>query len=197
MRGKIVSLLLLSSTLAACARDEPLRSTLDGAGRTWVGPDVMLTFARAAPRFSAAARDYLYLAPVETNDQGAKRQFLWVGMGSTVDRAGRSAAPSEAATLILSIDGVPVALSLVPWDDHRPAPQMSAPAPLYQVRCASVTRDQLERLATARSVEVEIVTAANAVEGYSPWQGSWSAWLAFLAPVELPAGVARTVRAEP
>src|SRR4029079_6919583 len=102
------------AALAAGARGAAVRSTVDDDGRTWVGPDVTVTLARSAPRFSAAARDYLYLAPYETNDMCVRRQFLWGGWGSTVDRAARSAAPSEAATLIWSLDGVPVALELAP-----------------------------------------------------------------------------------
>src|SRR5262249_2072136 len=101
-------------------------------------------------------------------------QFLWVGLGSTVDRAGRSAAPSEAATLVLSLDGVPVALELARWEEGARAPRLPTPAPLYQVLRARVTRDQLERIVTARSVDVEIVTTSHASEAYERWQGAWS-----------------------
>jgi hypothetical protein len=191
-------LVLCFGVLAGCAGDEALRATLDEKGRTWVGPDMMLTFARAAPRFSVAARDYLYIAPVETNEMGARRQYLWLGLGTTVDRAWRSAAPSTAAKVVLTLDGQPMALSLAAWEGTAGAPAIETPAPVYQVQRASVSLDQLERLANAASIDVQIVTDGGAAEAYELWDGAWSDWQAFVthgAPGQERERVARAARA--
>jgi hypothetical protein len=188
---------LTALVLAGCARDEPLRATLDAKGRTWVGPDLMLTLARAAPRYSVAARDYLYIAPVETNEMGVRRQHLWLGLGTTVDREWRTAAPSTAAKVVLVLDGAPMALTLTPWESAAGAPAIETPAPVYQVQRASVSLDQLERLANAQAVEVQVVTDGGAAEAYELWDGAWTDWQAFVthgAPGGEPPRVARAAR---
>jgi hypothetical protein len=165
-------LLAACAALVACANDAALRSALDQDGRTWVTAATLVTLARPAPRFSHAARDYLYVAPVETNHMGARSRYLWVGFGSTVDRA--STAPATAANLVLTVDGVPFVLQLDSWDDPRAARAYETAAPLHAVRRARVTLDQLERLAAAASIQTEAVSADGAVARYDLWDGTWS-----------------------
>jgi hypothetical protein len=47
-----------------------------------------------------------------------------------------------------------------------------------------VTLDQLERVATASSIEVQVLTADGARESFSLWRGSWSDWLPFVVGIE-------------
>ncbi len=89
--------MLLATLLAAiygCASEPPVQSALDDKGVTWSSTPALITLARSAPRFSAAARDYLYVAPMEENDSGKRRHYLWLGSASTVDRARSGATPS-------------------------------------------------------------------------------------------------------
>jgi len=171
---------LLIGVLVGCASDESLRSTLDEDGVTWAGMDVTITLARPAPRFSATARDYLYIAPIEGNDQGSRRHYLWLGLGTTVDRGWVLAAPSSAITLVLLVDGLPVALPLSSWDADV-GMLHDAPSPVYAVQRARVTSDQLQRIAHAQSVEVQLVAADGAAARYELWDGAWSDWSAAAA----------------
>lgn len=171
-----VALSLLSFGCATAP--PPLESTLDSKGRTEVRSTAVVTLALSQPRFSEAARDYLYLAPVESNEQGTRRYYLWLGLATTVDRAWVLAEPSEAATLVLVFDGLPVALPLSPWDE---APDVATPAPVYAVRRAQVTLDELERLTTAASIEVQVTMADGARAPFSIWRGEWTDWLPFVA----------------
>jgi hypothetical protein len=179
--------------LAGCASHAPLRSQLDEAGRTWLSADAPVALSRPAPRFSRAARDYLYLAPVEANSAGTRRQYLWVGLGTTVDRRWPWAAPPEAQTLLLVLDGTPLTLPLEPWDAPLGAGLYRPSAPAYAVRRASVSLDELARIAAAASVEAQVVRADGAVDAYELWSGSWSDWSAFVsgAAGERPLGAAR------
>ena len=179
--------------LAACAGHSPLHSQLDETGRTWVAADAPVALSRAAPRFSRAARDYLYLAPVEANTGGTRRHYLWVGLGTTVDRRWPWAAPPEAQTLLLVLDGTPLTLPLEPWDAQLAARLYRPPAPTYAVRRASVSLDELARIAAAASVEAQVVVRDGAVDTYELWSGSWSDWSAFVAGAagERPLGAAR------
>jgi hypothetical protein len=176
------NLLLLIALLAGCASEAPLETALDPQGRTEARATSLLTLARPTPRFSEAARDSLYLAPVEVNEMGARRHYLWLGLATTVDRAWLWAENTEAATLVLVLDGMPVALPLSAWD--AAAPGFTTPAPTYKTLRTQVTLDELERLTTAESVEVQIVTADGAREDFALWRGEWTDWLPFVAGIE-------------
>jgi hypothetical protein len=167
--------------LGGCGSQAPLRSQLDEAGRTWLSADAPVALSRPAPRFSRAARDYLYLAPVEANNAGTRRHYLWVGLGTTVDRRWPWAAPPEAQTLLLVLDGTPLTLPLEPWDAQLGAGLYRPPAPTYAVRRASVSLDQLARIAAATSIEAQVVASDGAVDTYELWSGRWSDWSAFVA----------------
>jgi len=169
--------------LSGCAAEPSLHSRLDDRGRTWLSLDAPLALARAAPRYSRAARDYLYVAPVEANNGGVRRHYLWVGLGTTVDRRWPWAAPPGAATLLLTLDGTPLALPLADWDAEAGAALYRPPAPTYAVRRASVTLDELSRIAAAASISAAVVAADGSVFDYSLWDGRWLDWAAFVARV--------------
>jgi len=167
--------------LVGCASRAPLRSQLDEAGRTWLSAETPVALSRPAPRFSRAARDYLYLAPIEVNNGGTRSHYLWVGFGTTVDRRWPWAVPPEAQTLLLVLDGTPLTLPLADWDAQIGAALYRPPAPTYAVRRASVSLDELARIAAATSVEAQVVTRDGAADAYQLWSGRWSDWSAFVA----------------
>ena len=180
MRGAVLGLLLAS--LAGCAAEPPLAAVIDSKGRTESRARALVTLARPAPRFSEAARDYLYLAPVEVNETGTRRHYLWIGLATTVDRHWVLAEPSAPATLVVVLDGVPVAIPLSSWDAAPPT--FATPAPTYEVRRAQVTLDLLERLAAGAAIEVELVAEDGARSTFEPWRGKWSDWLPFVAGID-------------
>ncbi len=169
--------------LAGCASRAPLRSHLDEIGRTWASMEAPIALARPAPRFSHAARDYLYLAPVEANDAGKRKQYLWVGLGTTVDRRWPWAAPPDAATLLLVLDGTPLVLPLEDWDAQQGAALYRPPAPIHTMRRASVTLDEVARIAAATTIEALVVARDGSVASYELWSGHWSDWAAFVTDV--------------
>jgi hypothetical protein len=175
---------LACTILAACASDATLRAGLDERGRNWVSLDNTVTLARPAPRFSNAARDYLYVAPVQSSTSGTRRHYLWVGLGTTVDRGWPWAAASDAATLLLAVDGVPLTLPLAEWDAEGGSGLYRTPAPVYQVRRASVSLDALERIVSAVQIEAQIVASDGSVARYDLWDGRWSDWTAFVVGIE-------------
>jgi hypothetical protein len=179
-------MLALVAGACGCANEGPLHSTLDDQGQTWVTADLVVTFARATPRFSAAARDYAYIAPVERNEMGTRRHYLWLGLATTVDREWNWAAPTAAVTLVLVLDGQPIALPLAPWEAELETLPQETPAPVYEMQRASVSLDQLERFANAQSIEMQLVAADGATSSYALWDGAWSDWRAFIAAVAVP-----------
>jgi hypothetical protein len=184
MTGLRRAALLSCAWLAACASEDALRSGIDDRGRSWVTLGSAVTLAKPAPRFSNAARDYLYVAPVQSSTSGARRHYLWVGLGTTVDRGWPWAAPSDAATLLLTVDGVPVTLPLAEWEAQDGAALYETAAPVYQVRRASVSLDELERITTAAEVEAQVVASDGSVARYDLWDGQWSDWAQFVVGVD-------------
>jgi hypothetical protein len=179
-----IAIAAFAAFIAGCAADAPLKSTLDERGRTWVSSDAIVTLARAVPRLSNAARDYLYLAPIEINTAGVHRHYLWVGLGSTVDRKWQSTTPATATSVVLAADGLNIALPLAAWDATIAPPLYSTTAPVYQVQRAAISLDQLERLARAASVEVQVVAADGSTATYELWKGAWADWEPFIAKTE-------------
>jgi hypothetical protein len=170
-------------SLAGCATDPVLRSRLDDHGRTWLSVDSPVALARPAPSFSRAARDYLYVAPLETSSGGVRRHYLWVGLGTTVDRHWPWAVPTDAATLLLTLDGTPLVLPLEDWDAQPGAALYRPPAPVYTVRRASVTLDEVARIAAATTIEALVVARDGSVASYELWSGRWSDWSTFVTNV--------------
>jgi hypothetical protein len=102
-----------------------------------------------------------------------------------VDREWSWAAPTAAVTLVLVLDGQPIALPLSPWDADVGTLPHDTPAPVYQMQRASVSLDQLERFASAKSIKIELIAADGATSSYALWDGAWSDWQAFIAAVDV------------
>jgi hypothetical protein len=186
----LLPIAVVAGSLTGCVADTALRSELDERGQTWVSFDAPVTLARPAPRYSHAARDYLYLAPVETSTNGVRRHYLWIALGTTLDREWSSAPPPAGATLLLTLDGLPLTLTLVEWAVGSGERLYSVPTPPYEVRRASVSLDELSRIAVASTIEAAVVAADGSVATYDLWDGRWADWEGFLAGVD-PAGALR------
>ncbi len=78
--------MIVAAGLAGCAGGGRLEQLDEQSGATIVRGPAVLVYARTEPRYSRSARDYVYLGPVETNRQGVREYFLWVGVATTIDR---------------------------------------------------------------------------------------------------------------
>lgn len=182
-------LMIIVCALTGCASSKSVQSRLDSSGLTVVTLDEVIVLARPTRHLATVARDYVYLGPVEINRMGTLEHYVWVGMASTVDRALAVEPEPEAATLALLVDGVPMALSLLPWDKELDEPPYESSVPIYESFGARASLDQIKRIAQAESVEVHIITATGASVDYQKWQGQWSVWSGIRAPAEDPASL--------
>lgn len=174
--------LLAFAILAGCA-SSPNREVRfhEETGLTWASMDEAVVLARSTPQYTVAARDYIYIGPVETNRLGELSHYLWLGIGSTVDRELRGESAPDSTTLVLVVDGTPIALPLDTWDADFENPPYEAHVPIAGVRGARVSLDQIQRIAQAESVEVRVVTEGGATTRYELWHGSWLSWTNFPA----------------
>jgi len=133
-----------------------------------------IVFAREEPSLAANVRDYLYAGPVEINQMGEIRYYLWFGEWSTIDRLpadgdDSSASGNPAEQLVVWIDEQPNVLS----DNRSPTlGRMPYSGPVDSLRSVffRVSRDQLRQMAVATSITVQLQGSAGA-RRYQLWSG--------------------------
>jgi len=145
-----------------------------------------IVFARTETRYSRSGRDYLYLGPVEANRQGTREYYLWVGVGTTLDR-GYLAPPGESPdTLYLEVDGELMELKLRPWSEREPrlgaAPVYRTSVQLQSELAARVTLDQLTLLGGAALRSLRVADRDGNARIYFRWDDAQN-WPSFLGPV--------------
>ena len=178
----IVGAVLLT---AGCSSSGGVRDRLDQAtGLAWAAAAEPSVYARADPSYSRAARDYVYIGPVETNARGFREYFLWVGIGTTLDRGFLAPAGDSVARITLLIDDEPVDLELMPWTELIGAatsiePYDPAVRPLSELG-ARVTRDLIARVDAAMPGIVSVVGPAGESRRYYAWSLP-SGWPRFAA----------------
>ena len=170
-----------SSTLIACATPQSAASRLDSRGITVVTLADAIVLSRPDRRLAANASDYAYVGPVRVNRMGHYENLLWIGLASTIDRPFQDAPADIAAKLALIVDGQPIVLPLVEWETDLDRVPYRAEAPLYATFAAPTSLDQIQRIATASSVEAHFVSGAGELASYRTWQGAWSSWLLFVS----------------
>lgn len=178
----LLRLLIASAILTGCA-SAPNREVRfhEDSGLTWASMDEAIVLARSTPQYAVAARDYIYIGPVETNWLGEREHYLWLGIASTVDRELRGDSAPDTETLLLLIDGTPVAFPLSIWEAEFQTTPYEAQVPIADTWGARVSLDQIQRIAQADTVEVHLVSAAGATARYELWHGNWLNWVEFSA----------------
>jgi hypothetical protein len=175
--ARLSSTLLAALWLAACAggRATVVEQLDERTGVMLLHGREPAVFARTEPRYSRSMRDYLYLGPVETNRQGVREYYLWVGVATTLDR-GFIAPPAEApTTLYVTIAGEPMELPLAPWRELvRTAitdPVYATAVPLMNELAARVTLQQLTLLDAAQLQSVSVdAGGGSAPRAYVRWE---------------------------
>jgi len=172
----LILLITKATLLHGCAAPgEPLDSRLDrSSGLTVVSQTEVIVLARPMPSMATTARDYAYLGPVEINRMGVREHYLWLGIGSTLDRGFFGATLPRPTALHLVVDGGPMTLPLSGWNEDIETPPYTVSTPVQQHLRTRVSLDQLNRIANAASVDVHIVAGENASAQFELWTGRWS-----------------------
>ena len=165
-----------AAILAACGSNPVVEQLDERAGMTMVRAAEPLVFARTDSRYSRSARDYLYIGPLETNRQGLREYYLWVGAASTIDRGFVAATPEEPSILFVTIDGEPMELSLRPLAElvrrTSDGPVYATPVPLQAELGARVTLQQLELLGAAAVDSIGVAADGVPLRTYVRWDGA-------------------------
>jgi len=170
--GWLLAAAMLTSACSGGGR--PLEQLDTRSGLTVVRGREPLVFARTEPRYSRSARDYVYLGPVETNRQGVREYYLWVGIATTLDRGFLAPAALAPRTLYVNVGGEPMELPLKPWHELVPIglaePVYATAVPVRAELAARVTLQQLILIdaESPASIAVE-VAAQTAPRSYVRW----------------------------
>lgn len=177
---KRLSLAVLGAAwLSACGggRNAVLERLDERAGLVLVRGAEPLVFARTERRYSRSARDYLYLGPVETNRQGVREYFLWVGVATTLDRGFIAPPVGTPQRLVLTIEGEPVELELAPWATLVRAtvgePVYGTAVPVQAELAARVTLQQLALFDRESLTTIAVdLDEGGALRSYARWGGT-------------------------
>jgi hypothetical protein len=169
--------LILAAVLGGCVGGGRLEQLDEQSGATIVRGPAMLVYARTEPRYSRSARDYVYLGPVETNRQGVREYFLWVGVATTIDRGFVAPEAQEPHTLYVEVRGEPIELPLKAWHELMPTgfkkPMYSTTVPVRGELAARVTLQQLALIGSASPDSVSLATGdSSAPRTFVRWGGA-------------------------
>ncbi len=143
-----------------------------------------MVFARTEARYSRSTRDYAYLAPVETNRQGLREYFLWVGIATTLDRGYLAPEMDLPTSLQVILQGEPMVFDLQPWSETVPGPTAASvyrpPVALRGQLGARVTRDQLRLLAEGAPASIRVGSSDGRTRVYEIWDEEPVNWSALL-----------------
>jgi hypothetical protein len=178
------SLLMLFA--AGCASTQDIsasRQYLDsGTGITVTSLDSPVIFYHDDPRIAANSRDYLYVGPVALNRSGKVSYYLWFGNWSMIDRlAGTQQENASLDGVVVFVDGKPMEMDdQISANEKARLKQHPYSSPVESARTAymRVSRDQINRLAAAQSVVVQIDGPAKA-RTYTLWKGNVGSFASF------------------
>lgn len=178
-QGKSLFLGAVTATLlAACGGSKPLvQNDLDPrTGATVTHTSKPVIFYRDRSAYASHARDYVYVGPIEVNNMGQRRYFLWLGVWSTIKNSGRAAVQDDFETVVVFADGEPLDLQVVGWSPATIGVSESVyvkPVALAVDAYYGVTIDQIRVIAEARDLEIR--TGPSAGDHYRAWESSESA----------------------
>ena len=167
------------ATVSPLANERLDRTT----GVTLLTADEPMVFARTEGRYSRSARDYVYLGPVETNRQGNRDYYLWVGVGTTLDRGYLAPEGEIPEAIFVDVQGELMEFKLKLWSERSPnlgsTPLYSTAVDAETQLAARVTLHQLALLSAEALESVRVADADGKTRLYRRWQGAES-WHGFL-----------------
>jgi hypothetical protein len=186
-RRNVCLALLAALALSGCGGSTGAIERLDErSGITLLRGSAPLVFARTEPRYSRSARDYVYVAPVETNRQGVREYYLWVGVATTLDRGFLAPAIAVPRVLYVEVAGAPMELPLRAWSELVPTrlgePIYATPVPVLEQLAARVSLQQLELIEAEHPGAVRVAADGSTTRRYARWDED-STFAPFLARV--------------
>ena len=181
----LIGVALLLGCQSGGGRSGTVRERLDEESSITVLTDVApIVFARTETRYSRSERDYVYLGPVETNRQGSREYYLWVGIATTLDRGYIAPTADPPDRLFMQVQGEIMELPLRPWSEREPRLEhmriYRTAVELQAQLAARVTLNQLTLLAGETLESLRVADGNGNARLYSRWddQRNWPRFVA-------------------
>lgn len=180
-RASILAAVLLAS---ACASPSRLTNNFldQRTGVTVTSSVTPLLLYRENSSYAAYARNYVQLGPIEVNQSGNYRYFLWVSIWGTMQDAESGKQRNGFDSITIIADSEPLSLDLAGWTPSA----IGASQPVYLQAVASaagayyfVTSDQIRLIATARDLRLR--TTDPSPREYRLWDSQQHAQQSFQA----------------
>ena len=175
-----IIIIVITLLLSACAgHDVHTLSKLDSVtGVTITYSETPMIFYRDDSGKAAHARNFVHLAPLETNRMGEFRYFLWLGVWNTLQNPGPGQARDGFESIVVFADGEPMALDLSGWT----ATAIGASEAVYIKPVSSaadayyeVTIDHLRVIAEATDLRIQ--STGSRPQSFELWDNQTSARL--------------------
>ena len=158
MLRNLIIVLMLSFLIGCAASPERPREILDPqTSATITYSSATMLLYRDVPAHAAYAKNLVSLGPLQVNQSGHYRYFLWLGIWNTNFKASEASGRDGFDSIILFVDGEPLALEISGWTPST----IGASAPVYPQPVASalnayyeVTVDQIRFIAEAKDLSL-------------------------------------------
>ena len=174
-------LLLLMFVLGACASSPGVQEYLDPETSATVSfVDTPLILYQDRSGRAAFARDFLNIGPIQVNQMGRQRYYLWLGIWSTIETNYDDKRADGFELVTVYADGEPMLLDVAGWAASTigaTQPMYSKPVSSAQEAYYEVSADQIRLLGTA--AEIRIRTSGERSASYEMWDNSESATRGF------------------
>ena len=150
------------------------------------GSSEAVWFATERPGLSAIAKDFLFVGPMSVNRNGERRQYLWFGIATTIDRRLTGAGTFDASAVVVNVDGTPMTFDLVPWSSDPEQTPYDPGIDSFQSFAARVTGSQLRQLSGAREITAFVVDGNGRSPLYEVVNGDRRSWTSSGASTFIP-----------
>ena len=173
---------LVALVLAGCASDQ--KTTVvdqvdEATGESFTRMREPLSLAIERPELSKVGKDYLLVAPVTIGGSTGSGQYLWFGLGTTLDRTITGAPEPGFDRIVLMVDGIPMTFDLVRWQDKASTQPYDASIKMTHSFASRVTSNQLRRIASAESLTAYVTNPEHRSPVYDLVSGAPRDWLDF------------------
>ena len=174
-------LMLLMLVLGACASSPGMQEFLDPETSVTVSyTDTPVILYQDRSGRAAFARDFVNIGPIQVNQMGRERYYLWLGIWTTVEIRYDDRRMDGFELVTIYADGEPMLLDVVGWSPSAIGATKSIyskPVSSAQEAYYEVSVDQIRMLGNA--AEIRVQTSGERGTSYEMWDSSESATRGF------------------
>ena len=180
--NKMNHLFAMALLLCGCASQEEQHIVSDFDDTTGVSlarPKAPVRLLAPRPGLSAVGKDYLFAGPVSVSTSGNPQNYLWVALGSTIDRPHPGAPLPTFKTIVIAVDGSLMTFDLIPWSSASRSDPYELPVAVHASYAAKITNSQIRQLAQSQHLAAYVTDHNSRSPLYELSEGELADWMTF------------------